>query len=178
MQTQLGADFPAFAENLATQPPVSIRLNPAKPGYDASDLAGVPWHPDGYYLPERPVFTLDPVFHAGGYYVQEASSMILHEVLTQLVPSKYPLRILDLCAAPGGKSTLLASWMPEDSLLLANEVIRSRVNVLKDNLARWGHPNTFTSSYDPEAFYQTERLFRCRAGRCALFGRRAISQRS
>ncbi|MPR34299.1 RNA methyltransferase [Cytophagaceae bacterium SJW1-29] len=159
MKTQLGAGFSLFAETLSTEPPVSIRLNPDKPGYDASELAKVPWHPDGYYMPERPVFTLDPVFHAGGYYVQEASSMVLHEVLTQLVPSKYPLRILDLCAAPGGKSTLLASWMPPGSLLLANEVIRGRVNVLKDNLARWGHPDTFTCSYDPEAFSKLNGFF-------------------
>lgn len=138
---------------------MSIRLNPAKPGYDPAGLAGVPWHPNAYYLPARPVFTLDPVFHAGGYYVQEASSMVLHELLSQLIPSTYPLRILDLCAAPGGKSTLLASWMPPGSLLLANEVIRSRVSVLKDNLTRWGHPNTFTCSYDPEAFAKLNGFF-------------------
>lgn len=159
MRAQLGETYVEFAEMLATEPPVSIRLNPDKPGYDASELAGVPWHPDAYYLPERPVFTLDPVFHAGGYYVQEASSMVLHEVLSQLIPSTYPLRILDLCAAPGGKSTLLASWMPPGSLLLANEVIRSRVSVLKDNLTRWGHPGTFTCSYDPEAFAKLSGFF-------------------
>ena len=159
MQTQLGADFSLFEKTLATEPPVSIRLNPAKRGYDAAGLAPVPWHPEGYYLPERPVFTLDPVFHAGGYYVQEASSMVLHEVLDQCVPSKYPLRVLDLCAAPGGKSTLLASWMPEGSLLLANEVIRSRVTVLKENLERWGSPDTFTCSYDPEAFSKLNGFF-------------------
>ncbi len=152
LHTQLGSEFAAFEETLASEPPVSIRLNPDKQGYAASELAKVPWHPEGYYLPERPVFTLDPIFHAGGYYVQEASSMILHEVLSQLVPAQRPLRILDLCAAPGGKSTLLASWMPPGSLLLANEVIRSRVNPLQENLERWGNPHTFTSSYDPESF--------------------------
>ena len=152
MRTQLGAEFAAFEETLATESPVSVRLNPDKRAYDAADLAQVPWHPEGFYLPERPVFTLDPVFHAGGYYVQEASSMILHEVLSQLVPAQRPLRVLDLCAAPGGKSTLLASWMPAGSLLLANEVIRSRVNPLQENLDRWGNSHTFTSGYDPEGF--------------------------
>jgi 16S rRNA C967 or C1407 C5-methylase (RsmB/RsmF family) len=162
MKAQLGAGFSLFADTLATEPPVSIRLNPAKQGYEATGLAPVPWHPEGYYLSARPVFTLDPVFHAGGYYVQEASSMVLHEVLNQCLPAGQrhtPLRILDLCAAPGGKSTLLASWMPAGSLLLANEVIRSRVTVLKENLARWGHPGTFTCSYDPEAFVQLHGFF-------------------
>ena len=159
MRAQLGPEFPLFAESLATQPPVSIRLNPDKQAYEVSNLTKVPWHPDGYYLPERPIFTLDPVFHAGGYYVQEASSMILHEVLSQLVPAFRPLRILDLCAAPGGKSTLLASWMPPGSLLLANEVIRSRVSVLKENLDRWGNPGTFTSSYDPDDFAKLTGFF-------------------
>lgn len=85
--------------------------------------------------------------------------MILREVLGQLLPSPRPLRILDLCAAPGGKSTLLASWMPEGSLLLANEVIRGRVGVLKENLERWGHPGTFTSSYDPDSFTKLNGFF-------------------
>ncbi len=152
MRAQLGAEFAAFEAALATEPPVSIRLNLEKRAYDVSGLARVPWHPEGYYLPERPVFTLDPVFHAGGYYVQEASSMILREVLSQLVSTNRPLRVLDLCAAPGGKSTLLASWMPAGSLLLANEVIRSRINPLQENLERWGNPHTFTSGYDPEGF--------------------------
>ncbi|TDB69269.1 RNA methyltransferase [Arundinibacter roseus] len=159
MKAQLGADFPAFADALAHESPVSIRLNPAKAAYDPSGLSRVPWHPDGFYLPRRPVFTLDPVFHAGGYYVQEASSMIIHEALSQCVSRKHPLRILDLCAAPGGKSTLLASWMPEGSLLLANEVIRSRVTVLKENLERWGHAGTFTSSYDPDSFQKLTGFF-------------------
>ncbi|WP_373511139.1 RNA methyltransferase [Persicitalea sp.] len=159
MQAQLGADFILFEKALGTEPPVSIRLNPEKRAFDASALMKVPWHPEGYFLPARPVFTLDPVFHAGGYYVQEASSMILHEVLSQLIPAPRPLRILDLCAAPGGKSTLLASWMPPGSLLLANEVIRSRVSPLQENLERWGNPHTFTSSYDPEGFAKLNGFF-------------------
>ena len=155
MQVQLDTDFEAFRAALATEPPVSIRLNPAKPvaGENiTTGLSQVLWHPQGYYLPERPVFTLDPIFHAGGYYVQEASSMVLEQVLRQVFPRQHPLKALDLSAAPGGKSTLLASWLPEGSLLLANEVIRSRVTILKENLDRWGYSNTFTSSYDPEAF--------------------------
>ncbi len=156
MKALLPIDFESFGAALASAPPVSIRLNHDK--ISPGGLSHLPleekvsWHPDAYYLRERPNFTLDPLFHAGTYYVQEASSMFLHEVLDQSTGRQRPLKILDLCAAPGGKTTLISSWMPEGSILVANEVIRSRVPVLKQNLARWGHPGVFTCSYDPEAF--------------------------
>lgn len=156
MKGLLSEDFGAFEAALASATPVSIRLNPGKiSGEKLSYLPldeKVAWHPDAYYLSERPNFTLDPLFHAGAYYVQEASSMFLYEVLEQSAGRRRPLRILDLCAAPGGKTTLIASWMPEGSILVANEVIKSRVSVLRQNLARWGHPGVFACSYDPEAF--------------------------
>lgn len=152
----LPEDFERFEDALTMAPPVSIRVNPSKLTID--QLAHlpiadrIPWHPDGWYLSQRPSFTLDPLFHAGAYYVQEASSMLLFEVLSQSVNTHHPLRILDLCAAPGGKTTLIASWMKEGSILVANEVVKSRVNILKQNLTRWGNPNVFTCSYDPEDF--------------------------
>lgn len=96
----------------------------------------IPWHPSGWYLPERPVFTLDPAFHAGAYYVQEASSMFLYEVLKQSVNFPNRLKVLDLCAAPGGKSTLVADMLPPGSLLVANEVIRPRVGILRENMEK------------------------------------------
>ena len=163
MQTQLGVDFPAFASALAEPTPVSIRLLTAprlnlkktqgffaEPTPDTSGLTPVPWCAEGYYLPERPSFTLDPLFQAGAYYVQEASSMLLNEVLKQTVNLNRPLRVLDLCAAPGGKSTLLASALSTDSLLISNEVIRSRVSVLRENVEKWGYPNVVISNHDPE----------------------------
>ncbi len=156
MKALLPKDFEQFEAALNTAPPVSIRRNPGK--IPVEELTHLPllnkieWHPDGYYLSSRPVFTLDPLFHAGAYYVQEASSMFLHEALQQTTGEKRPLRILDLCAAPGGKTTLIASWMPEGSMLIANEVIKSRVGILKQNLIRWGQSDVFTCSYDPEAF--------------------------
>ena len=123
MQALLGADYPPFAAALTTPPPVSIRLNPAKPMAEQPITDGdVPWHPSGRYLSERPVFTLDPAFHAGAYYVQEASSMFLYAALRQTVDFSKNLRVLDLCAAPGGKSTLLADLLGPDSLLVANEL--------------------------------------------------------
>lgn len=158
MQQQLTTDYPAFASALGTSPPVSIRLNPRKPGYDTTGLTPVPWCADGFYLPERPVFTLDPLFQAGAYYVQEAASMLLAEAIRQSVGDRKPyagqphLRALDLCAAPGGKSTLMASVLPPDSLLVCNEVIRSRVPVLRENMDKWGYANVVVSNHDPDEF--------------------------
>ncbi|GAB3899834.1 rRNA cytosine-C5-methyltransferase [Spirosoma agri] len=150
MQAQLGADFTAFESALTQETPVSIRINPRKPQYNTADLERVPWCSEGFYLPERPSFTLDPLFQAGAYYVQEASSMLLKEALTQTTNLNRPLRVLDLCAAPGGKSTLLASSLHPDSLLMCNEVIRSRVSVLRENMDKWGYPNVVISHHDPE----------------------------
>ena len=150
MQAQLGPDFPAFRQALSTPAPVSIRLNPRKSGVDTAGLEAVPWCSTGYYLPERPSFTVDPLFQAGAYYVQEASSMLLYEAVRQTVNLNRPLRVLDLCGAPGGKSTLLASMLSADSLLICNEVIRSRVAVLRQILDKWGYPNVVVSNHDPE----------------------------
>jgi 16S rRNA C967 or C1407 C5-methylase (RsmB/RsmF family)/NOL1/NOP2/fmu family ribosome biogenesis protein len=153
MQAQLQDAYPAFLEALNTPPPVSIRLNPAKPctlPYPESDP--VPWHPQGRYLPERPIFTLDPLFHAGAYYVQEASSMVIAEAVRQTVDLSAPLRVLDLCGAPGGKSTLLAALLSPQSLLIANEVIQTRAAILRENLQRWGNANTWLANHDTQDF--------------------------
>ncbi len=131
----------------------SIRLNPAKPHAPTFlSTEPVPWCHTGFYLAERPVFTLDPLFHAGCYYVQEASSMFVAQAIQSLGLADRPLVALDLCAAPGGKSTLLNTYLHPDSLLIANELIKSRVTVLMDNLVRWGHGNTVVTNNDPSAF--------------------------
>lgn len=131
----------------------AIRINPAKwKATEAMAADPVPWCDTGYYLAERPVFTLDPLFHAGSYYVQEASSMFVAHAIRALGLDKQPLVALDLCAAPGGKSTLLNSYLHADSLLIANELIKTRATTLVDNLVRWGQPNTVVSSNDPSAF--------------------------
>lgn len=146
-------DAVALLEAHRSAPPTSVRFNPAKAGVLSEDLAFVPWCPEGRYLAERPVFTLDPLFHAGAYYVQEASSMFVAHVFRSLVPlPDRPLKVLDLCAAPGGKSTLLASLLREDDLLIANEVIQMRAAVLAENLSRWGQMNTWVSQNDPKDF--------------------------
>ncbi|MCC6726047.1 MAG: RsmB/NOP family class I SAM-dependent RNA methyltransferase, partial [Saprospiraceae bacterium] len=159
MKAELGNDFSAFLASLEQIPPVSLRLNPSKPASDFERSEPIPWHPDGRYLPERLVFTTDPRFQGGAYYVQEASSMLLYEALRQTMGIGQPLRVLDLCAAPGGKSTLLLSAIGQDGFLLANEVIQSRIAPLKMNLEKWGHVNMAVSNHDPADFGQLEGFF-------------------
>ena len=149
LQAQLGSEYVDFEAALQQPAPVSIRYNPAK-FPDLPSEATVKWCAEARYLSVRPVFTLDPLFHAGAYYVQEASSMLIGEALAQTVDLSEPLRVLDLCGAPGGKTTLLASALSPDSLLLSNEVIRSRVMILKENVQKWGYPNVQVSNHDPE----------------------------
>lgn len=140
-------------------PPVSIRLNPSRPFHNFEDLQPVPWCDSGFYLPARPQFTLDPFFQAGCYYVQEASSMFLAHMLKTLNLKAKAIRALDLCAAPGGKSTLLNSYLHPDSLLVANEIIKSRANILANNLAQWGHTNYIVTNNDPVSFGKLPEYF-------------------
>ena len=136
---------------------VAIRLNPFK-GLAGPEGAPVPWSPYGRILSERPVFTLDPLFHAGCYYVQDSSAMFVGHLFRQLLSAggSGQLRVLDLCAAPGGKTTDIAASLREACgdgfVLVANEVMKARVGVLDDNVARWGDPNVVVTSVDPAAF--------------------------
>lgn len=124
------------------------------------DLGGaVSWSEYGYYLETRPSFTFDPLFHAGCYYVQEASSMFLEQAIKQTVDLSQPLKVLDLCAAPGGKSTHLLSLISNESLLVSNEVIRSRANILNDNISKWGCSNVIVTNNDPRDFQRLENYF-------------------
>jgi 16S rRNA C967 or C1407 C5-methylase (RsmB/RsmF family)/NOL1/NOP2/fmu family ribosome biogenesis protein len=127
--------------------------------HDSGLTARVPWSSYGYYLNKRPSFTFDPLFHAGTYYVQEASSMFLEQALKQTVDLSQPLRVLDLCAAPGGKSTLLQSLISKESLLVSNEVIKSRAAVLAENITKWGAANVIVTNNDPVHFARLENYF-------------------
>lgn len=164
MKKQLQTEAPAFFAALQAEVPVSVRLNPGKAGSfselfpEQLPVRRVEWCEQAYYLNQRPVFTLDPAFHGGAYYVQEASSMFLAHVLKQILPST-PVRALDLCAAPGGKSTLIASALPQNSLLVSNEVIRSRANILKENIIKWGQDNIVVTNNDPADFSPLEGAF-------------------
>ncbi|MCQ2174005.1 MAG: rRNA cytosine-C5-methyltransferase [Bacteroidales bacterium] len=133
--------------------PVSIRLNPFK--FRDREGSSVPWNPMGRILAERPVFTLDPLFHAGAYYVQDSSAMFVGHVFRGLELFE-GIRVLDLCAAPGGKTTdisaSLRQVLGDRFLLVGNEVMRQRASVLCDNVARWGDPNVVVTGVDPAAF--------------------------
>lgn len=158
-KTLLGNEFEALQAALAEDAPVSIRLNNDKKNIVApSDYEPIEWSSAGYYLPERLSFTFDPLFHAGAYYVQEASSMFVEQAIRQHAGNA-PIRCLDLCAAPGGKSTLLLQTLPEGSLLVSNEVIKSRSNILAENLAKWGNPNKVVCNNDPKQIGKLTHLF-------------------
>lgn len=144
---------------LGQEPPVSIRLNQNVQFSSLNSLQNkIPWCTDGYYLDQRLTFTFDPLFHAGCYYVQEASSMFVEQVLKRYV-GKEPAVMLDLCAAPGGKSTHARSLLPEGSLLVANEVIRNRSQILAENLTKWGHPGVVVTNNDPSDFSRLGAFF-------------------
>ncbi len=143
----------------------SIRLNPFKPVASLSFGLGdppnpIPWCATGFYLPERPSFTLDPLFHAGCYYVQEASSMFLEAMIDQVMPmhARTPYKVLDLCAAPGGKSTHLSTLFPK-GFIVANEVNKLRVAILTENAIKWGRENLAVTNNDPADFKALEGYF-------------------
>ena len=142
----------ALLKALKELSPVSIRLNPAKWTKKPLNADPVPWCSNGYYLETRPSYTLDPLFHSGCYYPQEASSMFLEQALKQSVTSLENIRVLDLCGAPGGKSSHLSEMLGKNSLLVANEVIRSRALILSETITKWGSGNTLVTQNDPAAF--------------------------
>ena len=149
-------------EALAKEPPVSIRMNSGKctrmaPCEDIVEES-VPWCKDAYYLKERPNFTFDPLLHAGIYYVQEASSMFLDTVLRQYAGSE-PVKMLDLCAAPGGKSTVARSILPDGSLLVCNEPMRNRANILAENIQKFGNPDVIVTNNFPADFKKARITF-------------------
>lgn len=156
MRQLLGDDYDAFREALLGEPALSIRFNKSK-CTATPDYERVPWATDGYYLSERPAFTFDPMFHAGCYYVQEASSMFVEQAVKQHLQEARVA--LDLCAAPGGKSTLLRSLLPEDCVLVSNEVMRQRAQVLAENITKWGHPRCIVTSSYPADFTTLGELF-------------------
>lgn len=143
-------------QGLTQEPTVAVRFNLHKTQHLALNLDAlgdpVPWCPNAYYLSGRRAFTFDPLFHAGGYYVQDASSMYLAQILRKHLPLKGVRGVLDLCAAPGGKSTLLASLLPEGSTLISNEPIRKRAQVLAENMQKWGRPGCYVTNNYPRDF--------------------------
>jgi 16S rRNA C967 or C1407 C5-methylase (RsmB/RsmF family)/NOL1/NOP2/fmu family ribosome biogenesis protein len=134
IKIQLEDEYDDFISALNEEPIVSVRTNPKKPNNRFSNNEVIPWCKYGYYIEEKPQFVFDPIIHAGGYYVQEASSMIFPNA----IDFSKPLKVLDLCAAPGGKSTLLESFLNEDSIIYSNELVGKRARILEENIIKWG----------------------------------------
>lgn len=159
IKRQLGDEYTAFAQ--VHQKPssfVSVRVNPCKKQkIEKSDP--VLWSENSFYLSQGTEFVTDPFWHSGGYYVQDASSMFVGQAFTQLFKDNNELNVLDLCAAPGGKSTHLLSLLNKKSLLVANEVVRSRVKVLEENIRKWGRDNVVITSNDPGSFEKIPGFF-------------------
>ena len=131
----------------------SVRLHPVKgTAITWDEQENVAWCSNGFYLKNRPKFTFDPMFHAGAYYVQEASSMFVQHALNAIDLPKEELRVLDLCAAPGGKTTLVAEWLEGKGQLIANEIISSRAQILKENVIKSGWGNVMVTNNAPTDF--------------------------
>ena len=158
ISVQLGSAVNAFQLSLDQSSVISLRLNPSKK-FEHQYTEKIPWCSDGFYLTKRPVFTLDPLLHAGAFYVQEASSMLLEQALRQHVDLSKPLCVLDLCASPGGKSTHLLSLISDKSVLVSNEVIKNRTASLKENLIKWGYSNSIVTNNDAQHFSRLPQLF-------------------
>ena len=150
MSLRLGSEADAFVRSLQDEAPTSIRVNPLKPHAPMGEP--VPWCAAGRYLRDRPPFTLDPLFHAGKYYVQEASSMLLEQAVHATGSAHHPIAALDLCAAPGGKTTLLRTLLDPASLLVSNEVDNVRRKVLEENVWKWGWPGVVVTGSSADRF--------------------------
>lgn len=150
--------YAEFEKALDADSKTSIRFNPFKPTKAFKNSTTVSWNPEGRVLQQRPIFTLDPLFHTGAYYVQESSSMFLAHILASINAPREGI-YLDLSAAPGGKSTLLGSYLGQQGFLVANEVIKSRANILKENVIKWGLGNTLVTQNDPEHFSELHGFF-------------------
>lgn len=156
MKTQLGAEYQDFLQSMEAPPVISLRLHPEKQGARFEAAEEIAWNPHGLFLKERPRFIRDPYIHAGGYYVQESSSMLIGQYLNNLPENPV---ILDLCAAPGGKSTLMQAIAGKEGFLVSNEIVRSRAAILDENLIRWGYPNTLVTHNRPADFQGLKNRF-------------------
>jgi 16S rRNA C967 or C1407 C5-methylase (RsmB/RsmF family)/NOL1/NOP2/fmu family ribosome biogenesis protein len=159
LDSQEYIDKDSLLRALEEPSPVSIRLNPSKWSKIPLNSEPVPWSKSGYYLDLRPSYTLDPLFHSGCYYPQEASSMFLEKAFMQVMDPGQKLRVLDLCGAPGGKSTHLSQLIGHENLLVSNEVIRSRAVILAETATKWGAGNILVTQNDPAGFGRLSGFF-------------------
>lgn len=155
------ADHGEFLKAIGSEPFLSVRLNRRKWSDGLLPLgASVPWSADGFYLEGRPSFTLMPAFHAGAFYVQEASSMSYSVAISQIKDAlPQSPTCLDLCAAPGGKATLILSMLGERGIVVANEVVRQRSWILRENIAKWGVPSAIVTNRTPAEIASSRAMF-------------------
>ena len=153
MKETLGREYEAFLACYEKPHLRGIRLNPQKCGEDLLRLAlpfpvtAAPFSPLSYYVPEEAEHLgALPLHHAGAFYVQEPSAA---SAVTVLAPQPGE-RVLDLCAAPGGKSTQIAALLAGEGLLWSNEIVRNRANALLSNVERMGVRNAVVSCCRPE----------------------------
>ncbi len=160
MESELGEEFAReLVESLDGDSPNSIRVNPYKITSRPDGMESVPWSRYGFYLAERPTFTYDSAFHAGAYYVQEASSQFVGHILASASEDLEGAKILDTCAAPGGKSTLYSTIVGHEGLVVANEINRQRASVLADNARKWGLGNIVVVNGDTSQLAQFESYY-------------------
>ncbi len=165
MRSLLGKDTDDFLLAMQNPPVCAVRLNSRKQGATFPDAVPVKWCETGLYLPQRPIFTLDPLLHAGAYYVQDASSMIYREVTSRLLnvlgngEAKPPVCVLDMCAAPGGKTTAIIDAIPDGSKVVTNEYVAKRAAILRENLTKWGYPNVIVTNRDTSFFSNSGNQF-------------------
>lgn len=166
MRNLIGDEADALFTALLTERPLSLRLNRRKlsdPNQAYPDMTPVSWCRSGYYLPsgEHPSFTLHPLLHAGAFYVQEASSMIYEQAIRKIMEREQweAPRVLDMCAAPGGKTTAMINALPDDAAVIANEYVGKRAVILRENIQKWGFPNVAVSNSDSSAFAKHPEMF-------------------
>jgi len=150
IEQQFGKEAESLLQAIDKEPVAAVRVNPKKPAPEGhlpiSSL--VEWSPWAAFLAHRPSFILDPLLHAGTYYVQEASSTFIDDIVSQILLPDAPL-VLDLCAAPGGKTCGLLSTLPPDALLISNEIVKQRSNILAENVSKWGNSNCIVTQAEP-----------------------------
>lgn len=159
IEALIGEESPLFFDALGEVSPVSVRQNPLKPKKEWENATPILWCATGNYLAERPLFTADPHFHAGNYYVQEASSMFLEQFVKENIANDAAVTALDLCAAPGGKSTHLVALLHQESTVFCNEVIPKRNAVLCENITKWGTANVIVTQNEAGDFLPLQNFF-------------------
>lgn len=153
MKLLLGPDYDAWLESYDKKPFAGLRINETKTGREGwentlspFDFRRVPWTNNGYYIGEDAKASRHPYYYAGLYYLQEPSAMAPAAVL----PVQPGDKVLDLCAAPGGKSTELGAKLRGEGLLVSNDISNSRAKALLKNLELFGIPNICVTSETPE----------------------------